>query len=75
VIETARTPTLYEWIGGLEALNRSTKRFYEHVNQDQLLQPVFAHMDAAHSQHVAAFLPEVLGGPTTFSSSAVDIRS
>jgi hemoglobin len=60
-------PTLYEWLGGIEALNRLTTRFYEHVKSDSLLGPVFAHMDASHPAHVAAFLGEVLGGPATYS--------
>lgn len=66
-MQVSDTPTLYEWVGGMEALTRLTKRFYEHVGVDELLQPVFAHMDAAHSEHVAAFLAEVLGGPTSYS--------
>lgn len=61
------TPTLYEWAGGIEALNRLTKRFHEHVAEDDPLGPVFAHMDAAHSEHVAAFLGEVSGEPTSYS--------
>jgi hemoglobin len=60
-------PTLYEWLGGIDALNRLTTRFYEHVKADTLLAPVFAHMSADHASHVAAFLAEVLGGPTTYS--------
>lgn len=60
-------PTLYDWLGGIEALNRLTTRFYEHVKKDPLLGPVFEHMDAGHPAHVAAFLAEVLGGPTTYS--------
>jgi hemoglobin len=66
-MQSSGTPTLYEWVGGIEALKRLTKRFYEHVDEDELLEPVFAHMDAAHSEHVAAFLAEVLGGPTSYS--------
>ena len=66
-MQESGVPTLYEWVGGIEALNRLTKRFYEHVHQDELLKPVFAHMDAAHSEHVAAFLAEVLGGPARYS--------
>jgi hemoglobin len=62
-------PTLYEWLGGSEALNRLTSRFYEHVRGDPLLAPVFAHMGADHPAHVAAFLGEVLGGPATYSES------
>lgn len=60
-------PTLYEWLGGIDALNRLTTRFYDHVRSDALLAPVFAHMGADHPAHVAAFLGEVLGGPATYS--------
>lgn len=60
-------PSLYEWVGGIDALNRLTKRFYEHVTNDAQLAPVFAHMGADHPAHVAAFLAEVLGGPTKYS--------
>lgn len=62
-------PTLYQWLGGSEALIRLTTRFYENVKTDSLLAPVFAHMDAGHPAHVAAFLAEVLGGPTDYSQS------
>jgi hemoglobin len=63
----AQTPTLYEWLGGIEALNRLTTRFYERVKDNAVLAPIFAHMDAEHPRHVAAFLPEVLGGPSDYS--------
>ena len=61
-------PSLYEWVGGIDALRRLTTRFYEHVHDDALLGPVFAHMDSAHADHVAAFLAEVLGGPADYSA-------
>ena len=64
---TSGIPTLYDWLGGIEALNRLTTRFYEHVAEDQLLAPVFEHMGPDHPGHVAAFLAEVLGGPATYS--------
>jgi len=60
-------PTLFEWLGGNDSLIRLTTRFYEHVRDDAVLAPVFAHMGADHPGHVAAFLAEVLGGPTTYS--------
>jgi hemoglobin len=60
-------PTLYDWLGGIEALNRLSKRFYEHVSSDTLLAPVFLHMGPDHPSHVAAFLAEVLGGPKIYS--------
>ena len=61
------TPTLYQWAGGIDALNRLTTRFYQRVHDDPILAPVFAHMDSEHPQHVAAFLAEVLGGPADYS--------
>ena len=64
---TSAIPTLYEWLGGIDALIRLTTRFYEHVKSDPLLEPVFARMDADHPAHLAAFLAEVLGGPTIYS--------
>src|SRR5580765_7906607 len=60
-------PTLYEWLGGIDALSRLTTRFYEHVKNDTLLQPIFVHMGADHPSHVATFLAEVLGGPDIYS--------
>lgn len=54
-------------MGGSDALNRLTSRFYEHVKSDAVLQPVFARMRGDHPAHVAAFLAEVLGGPKTYS--------
>jgi hemoglobin len=64
-----RVPTLYEWLGGSDALNRLTARFYQHVKADALLGAVFAHMSDEHPAHVAAFLGEVLGGPAAYSEA------
>ena len=41
-------PTLYAWLGGIDALNRLTTRFYVHVKADPLLATVFAHMGGDH---------------------------
>jgi hemoglobin len=54
-------------MGGAPALARLFERFYQRVPDDALLAPVFAHMDPAHAQHVAAFVGEVFGGPTLYS--------
>jgi hemoglobin len=66
---TSPVPTLYAWLGGIEALNRLTVRFYERVRDNAVLAPIFAHMSSEHPQHVAAFLAEVLGGPADYSAS------
>lgn len=59
-------PTLYEWLGGAPALRKLFTRFYERVPSDPTLAPIFAGMDPAHAEHVAAFVGEVFGGPATY---------
>ena len=61
-------PTIFEWAGGLPALLRMTRLFYEkHVPQDPLLAPLFASMSADHPQRVAKWLAEVFCGPKLYS--------
>jgi hemoglobin len=60
-------PTLYDWIGGIVALERLTSAFYARVTVDEILSSVFARMDNEHPAHVAAFIGEVLGGPKLYS--------
>jgi hemoglobin len=62
-----RVPTLFEWMGGMPALERLTSSFYARVPGDPLLGPVFAGMSPDHPRHVAEFLAEVFGGPTAYS--------
>lgn len=63
-----REPTVYEWAGGLPALVRMTRLFYErYVPQDPLLAPLFATMSADHPERVAKWLGEVFGGPASYS--------
>lgn len=63
-----REPTLFEWAGGLPALTRMTRLFYEkHVPDDPLLAPLFAEMSADHPERVAKWLGEVFGGPSSYS--------
>jgi hemoglobin len=60
-------PTLYEWAGGAEALDRLTTAFYARVHADPLLAPVFAHVGDEHARHVAQWLGEVFGGPAAYT--------
>ncbi|MGY1804377.1 group II truncated hemoglobin [Blastococcus sp. SYSU D00922] len=60
-------PSLYDWAGGLPALERLTRLFYERVHADDLIGPLFAHMDADHPRHVALWLAEVFGGPDRYT--------
>jgi CDGSH-type Zn-finger protein/truncated hemoglobin YjbI/uncharacterized Fe-S cluster protein YjdI len=65
-----QTPSLYEWVGGLAALERLTARFYDTIlsEPDPVLEPVFRGMDPAHPGHVAAWLAETFGGPATYTN-------
>jgi len=66
--QSANEPTLYEWAGGLPALTRMTRLFYEkYVPADELLAPVFANIAADHPERVATWLAEVFGGPKDYS--------
>ena len=60
-------PSLYEWIGGSEAIEKLLTVFYGRVPKDPLLAPVFANMSRAHVRHVTAFVAEVFGGPKEYS--------
>ncbi|MFD4140202.1 group II truncated hemoglobin [Streptomyces sp. NPDC058572] len=59
--------TLYEAVGGADALRRLSNTFYEAVLADPLLAPVFADFTPAHVERVAVWLAEVFGGPTRFT--------
>jgi hemoglobin len=61
------TPTLYEWAGGAEALDRLTSAFYDRVRADPVLAAVFANLPEDHPHHVALWLGEVFGGPPTYT--------
>lgn len=62
-----KIPSLYEWAGGNEAIEKLTSVFYNKVLQDDLLGDVFKHMDANHPKHVAHFIGEVFGGPKKYT--------
>jgi hemoglobin len=64
---TDNPPTLYEWAGGAEALERLTETFYGKVREDPLLEPVFREMDRNHPKYVAMWLGEVFGGPPRYT--------
>jgi CDGSH-type Zn-finger protein/truncated hemoglobin YjbI len=68
VPEPDATPSVFEWIGGMPALTRMARIFYEkHVPQDPLLASLFGKMAVDHPQRVAAWLAEVFGGPKHYS--------
>ncbi|HEY3703221.1 MAG TPA: CDGSH iron-sulfur domain-containing protein, partial [Acidimicrobiales bacterium] len=68
VPDSDREPTMFQWCGGLPALTRMTRLFYErYVPEDPLLAPLFANMSPDHPDRVAKWLGEVFGGPPAYS--------
>ena len=69
VPDPGHAPTIFEWAGGLGALTRMTRIFYEkYVPADPQLAPLFATMSPDHPQRVAKWLAEVFGGPRRYSA-------
>lgn len=51
---TQDVPTLFEWAGGAEALNRLTRTFYNKVALDPVVGRVFKTMSPDHPAHCTA---------------------
>jgi hemoglobin len=64
----ASVPSMYEWAGGAAAFERLTEAFYREVVKDDLLEPLFGHMDPDHPKFVAMWLAEVFGGPDRYTA-------
>ncbi len=61
-------PTLIEWAGGPARIAVMINAFYDRVELDDLLGPLFpGGVTAEHRAHVAAWWSEVLGGPTRYT--------
>ena len=61
-------PTLYEWAGGRPAIARLINAFYDRVEGDDLLSPLFpGGVSQAHREHVTTWWCEVLGGPADYT--------
>lgn len=66
--EAQRPPTLYEWAGGREALRLLIDAFYDRVERDDLLSPLFAGgVSEGHRDHVTSWWTEVFGGPAEYT--------
>jgi hemoglobin len=64
------TPTVYEWAGGQDAIEKLTTAFYAKVLKDDLLGDLFRNMSSEHAKHVARFISEVLGGPRLYTGES-----
>ncbi|MFJ1545445.1 hypothetical protein [Streptomyces sp. NPDC088246] len=58
-----RPESLYEAVGGMDALRRLSNAFYDNVPADPLLASVFADFTPTHIEHVAVRPAEIFDGP------------
>ncbi|MGI8881644.1 MAG: group II truncated hemoglobin [Jatrophihabitans sp.] len=64
----AETPSLFDWAGARPALERFINAFYDRLEQDELLSPLFpGGVTEAHREHVTTWWCEVFGGPTDYT--------
>jgi hemoglobin len=62
-------PTIYEWAGGRDAFERWLNAFYDLVEGDDLVGPLFdGRVSAAHRDHVTTWWCEVMGGPARYTA-------
>jgi hemoglobin len=67
-VADSRTPTLYEWAGGREAFARLIEAFYDRVEGDELISPLFpGGVSREHRDHVTLWWCEVFGGPADYT--------
>jgi hemoglobin len=60
--------SLYEWAGGEPAFERLINAFYDRVEGDELLSPLFpGGVGEQHRVHVIAWWCEVFGGPARYT--------
>ena len=63
------TPSLVAWAGGPEAFRRLIDAFYDRVEGDDLLSPLFpGGVSEEHRAHVTTWWVEVFGGPATYTA-------
>ena len=62
------TPTIYEWGGGREPFERWLNTFYDLVEGDELIAPLFGgKVTEEHRDHVTTWWCEVMGGPPAYT--------
>lgn len=65
---TTRQPNLWERVGGREAIERVVAEFYDRVEADPELRPLFPENTAEGRQKQAEFLEQWLGGEARYST-------
>ena len=68
--------TLYEAVGGLDGLLKLAHAWHMRVLEDEVVSHAFSHgYHPQHTERLAAYWAEALGGPTTYSDQYGDETS
>jgi hemoglobin len=66
-------PTVYEAAGGADGLRRLAHAWHERVVADEVVGHAFSHgFHPDHTERLAAYWAEALGGPATYSAECGD---
>ena len=63
---------LFEAVGGQPFFDELVERFYRAVESDPVMRPMYPDDLTGPKRHLALFLGQYWGGPTTYSDSLVD---
>ncbi len=62
-------PSLFEWAGGRPAIAGMINAFYDRVEDDELIAPLFpGGVSELHREHVITWWCEVFGGPADYTA-------
>src|SRR5712691_2630599 len=61
------TQTIFQTVGGLETFVRLVDAFYCRVESDPLLRPMYPADLTESREHLALFLAQYFGGPSTYN--------
>jgi hemoglobin len=64
-----RPVNIYESVGGMETFRRIVDSFYEGVEADPVLRPMYPESLDKSRERLALFLAQFFGGPQTYSDS------
>jgi len=68
--------TIYEAVGGFEGVRRLAHAWHARVLEDEVVSHAFRHgFHPQHTERLAAYWGEALGGPTTYSDNYGDETS
>ena len=68
--DSEQPPTIFDWGGGRDAFERWLNLFYDLVEQDDLVGPVFGGtVGTEHRDHATTWWCEVMGGPSEYTET------